>query len=565
MNTQKSTQKSKILLALLPIWTPLIPPQGISRMKGYLQMHGYPVKTVDLNLENEFRDLYKTYFETLQKYIPPTKHGNIYNIGNDALRDHMMAHIHYEDGTKYIELVKIIIYKVFYHQLEDSQVHELNGILTDIYSKLEIYFLDLLEKEKPHVLGLSVYRDTLPASIFAFRLTREKYPGIMTVMGGSVFTIHLALDSPNLEFFMEKTADYIDKIIVGEGEKIFHKLLEGELDASRRLYTGKDIDGKLLGFTSLDMFDFSDFNPGDYSYMAAQGSAGCPNKCSFCNVASFYGDYREKKASQTVEEMIRLNQKYGNKLFYMLDSLLNNVMTDIALEFIKRGITLYWDGYFRVQETCSRDLALTWRRGGFYRARIGVESGSQRVLDMMNKGITVSQIRETISNLAYAGIKTTAYVVIGHPGETEDDFLQTLALIEELKNDIWEAECNPFTYLYSGQGESSAWESKRMLLYPPWAKDILITQTWIVNEHPSREEMFSRIFRFVEHCKKLGISIPWSLRDVTHSDQRWFKLHKNAVPRIIDLMKRNEILDEVKNVTEILTAKNSVEEEHFDF
>ena len=557
--------KPKILLALLPTWTPLIPPQGIARIKGYLQKHNYHVKTVDLNLENEFRDLHKKYFETLQKYIPPAQCGNIYNIGNDALRDHMMAHINYEDEAKYIELVKIIIYKVFYHHLENAQVHELNAILTAVFSKLEISFLALLAKEKPNVLGLSVYRDTLPASLFIFRVTKKKYPGMMTVMGGSVFTIHLAPGSPNLEFFMAKTVDCIDKIIIGEGEQPLLKLLEGEPDNSRRLYTKEDIQEETLGFVPLDMYDFSDFSPGDYNYMAAQGSTSCPNNCSFCNVASFYGAYRQKEAAQTVDEMIYVYQKFGNKLFYMLDALLNNVVTDIAQEFVRRNLTLYWDGYFRIQETCPREMTLTWRRGGFYRARIGVESGSQRVLDLMNKGITVSQIRETISNLAYAGIKTTAYIVIGHPGETEEDFQQTLDLITDLKNDIWEAECNPFTYLYSGQGKSDAWANQRVLLYPPWAKDILITQTWIVNEQPSREEMFSRIARFVEHCKKLGVSIPWSLQDVTRSDQRWLKLHKNAVPPVFDLMKRHENPDEAKNVREILTAKNSVEEENFDF
>ena len=557
--------KPKILLALLPFWTPLIPPQGLSRLKGYLQMHGYRVKTADLNLEGEFRKLHNSYFEVLRRYIPENKHGNIYNIGNDAWRDHMMAHINYEDEARYVELVKIIIYKVFYHQLEDSQVRELNGILTMLYNKLEEHFLDLLETEKPDVLGLSVYRDTLPASLFVFRLTRKKYPGIMTIMGGNVFTIHLVPGSPNMEFFLEETKDYIDKIVMGEGEKILLKILEEKPADSKRLYTKADIDGKTLGFVPLENLDFSDFNPYNYHYMAAQGSSSCPNHCSFCNVTTFYGEYREKDPVRTVEEMVQLNRTYGCKVFHMMDSLLNDVVTDIAREFIKRDITLYWDGYFRVPASCPKDMALLWRKGGFYRARIGVESGSQRVLNLMNKGITVDQIRETISNLASAGIKTTAYIVIGHPGETEEDFQQTLDLIEELKTDIWEAECNPFTYFYSGQGRSDEWEAKRILLYPPWAKDMLITQTWIVNDTPKREEMFGRIYRFVEHCKRLGVAIPWSVLDVNHSDERWHRLHKNAVPRLFDLMKKNEYRDEDKDVKETIKAKYIVDEKEFEF
>ncbi|MCK5056813.1 MAG: radical SAM protein [Candidatus Aminicenantes bacterium] len=184
----------------------------------------------------------------------------------------------------------------------------------------------------------------------------------------------------------------------------------------------------------------------------------------------------------------------------------------------------------------------------------------------MNKGITVKQIKETLSNLAHAGIKTTAYLVIGHPGETEEDFLQTLDLLEELKNDIWEAECNPFTYFYSGQSCDDNWADKRFLLYPGWAKDMLITQTWIVDDEPGREEMYNRIFRFVEHCKKLGIFLPWSLHDVNKSDERWKKLHKNAVPPVLDLLRKDIYIDENKNVSALFYAAEKYrDDEDFDF
>ena len=556
----------KILLALLPFWTPLIPPQGISRIKGFLQEHGYPAKTVDVNLVYEFKKLYDSYFETLRKYIPEHNQGNIYNIGNDVWRDHMMAHINYDDEDKYLQLVKLLVYNVFYWELQDQQVVELNGILTQFYSALERYFLELLEQEKPDVLGLSVYRDTLAPSLFVFRLAKQKYPGIMTVMGGSIFSVQLTLNSPNLEFFMEKTGGIIDKFIVGEGELIFLKILRGKLPREQRLFTKKDIEGETLGFTSIRMFDFSDFSPRDYPYAAAQGSSSCPNDCCFCNVASFYGNYREKDPAQTVEEMIYLHKKYKCQLFFMLDSLLNGVATGIANEVIKRDISLYWDGYYRIDDACTREKALLWRRGGFYRARIGVESGSQRLLDLMDKGITVPQIRENISNLAYAGIKTTAYIVIGHPGETEQDFQQTLDLLEELKDDIWEAECNPFFYIYSGQAGNKEWADKRMLLYPSWAKDMLISQTWIVDGDPAREIFFQRIYRFVQHCKKLGISTPWSMQGVNKVDQRWKRLHKNAVPPLLDLLKKTGYIDEHKHVKEIIPAKITVQDEDdFEF
>jgi radical SAM superfamily enzyme YgiQ (UPF0313 family) len=79
---------------------------------------------------------------------------------------------------------------------------------------------------------------------------------------------------------------------------------------------------------------------------------------------------------------------------------------------------------------------MLWRRGGFYRARLGIESGSPKILQKMGKNTTIDQIKKALSNLAYARIKTTTYWIVGYPGETEEDFLKTLTLIKELQNEI---------------------------------------------------------------------------------------------------------------------------------
>ncbi len=564
-----NSDPNKVLLVLLPFWTPLIPPQGISRIKGYLQDHGYAVKTADANAASDegFKNLYDKYFDTLKELVPAAKQGNFYNIGNDVWREHMMAHINYRDETEYIELVKILVYKIFYTPIDNNGVRRLNALLDTFYARLETYILGLLETETPGLLGISVFRDTLPASLFAFRLTRERYPRIKTVMGGGIFSIQLTPGSPNMELFLEKTAGIIDFIVIGEGEKPLLSILRGGAPEDRRLLTKDDVPGEPLGFVPVDKWDYSDFDYRHYRYLAAQGSAGCPNKCSFCNVAKFYGDYREKDPKQTVEEMIRLYRTYGVQLFHMLDSLLNPIVTGLAQGFIDSETALYWDGYLRVDEAaCDIENARLWRRGGFYRARIGVETGSQRVLDLMGKTITIDQIKKTVSNLARYGIKTTAYIVIGHPGETEADFQLTLDLVEELKDDIWEAECNPFTYFYTGQSGGDLWAGRRSLLYPGNAKEMLLYQTWIVDGQPTREEMYRRVNRFVRHCTALGISTPWTLHNVDKSDTRWKRLHKNAVPSVLELSKRGGYIDECKHIKETVFAEDThIDEEDFDF
>jgi len=552
----------KIVLLMLPYWTPLVPPQGISHLKNFLQHHGYIVKTGDANTNEQFKDIYSRYFRVLHKYIPADKQGNFFNIGHDVLRNHMMAHIHQDNEKRYMELVKIIIHESFYTHFSDQQVLELNALLDKFYQVLKGYILSMIEREKPDVLGLSVLRDSIGPSLIAFRTAKEKYPRLMTVMGGSIFSDHLHTNSPNFDYFLERTP-YIDKIIIGEGQHLFLRILRGEFPADKRVFTLKDIGGQTLGFNDLNFPDMSDFDlDADYPYLAAQASASCPYMCSFCNVASFYGDYREKPPRQTVEEMLKLYNLYGNQLFFMNDALLNRIATGLAENFLKSPIALYWDGYLRVDpEVCNHENTLLWRRGGMYRVRLGVESGSQRVLDLMDKRITPELTKETLFSLANAGIKTTAYWVIGHPGETEEDFLHTLKLLEETRNYIYEAECNPIIFGYTGQANSREWKNNHVLLYPEEAKEMLIIQTWTLNGEPRREEVYDRVNRFTARCSQLGIPNPYSMNEIYHADERWKKLHKNAVPSVVEFKTKGAYIDECKGLKQISMLKTTLQDD----
>ncbi|NIM15672.1 MAG: radical SAM protein [Candidatus Aminicenantes bacterium] len=561
-SSEISAIPGKILLLMPPYWDPLIPPQGIAHLKHYLQHHGCNVKTEDANTREEFKAFNNKYFALLKQFIPEHKQGNFLNIGQDVMRNHILAHINYVNEREYLELVKKIVYETYFTSLSDEQARELKKLMDDFLLLMRNYMLHLFITEKPDVLGLTVLRDTIGPALYAFRFTKEKYPFIMTVMGGSIFSDHLLPGTPNFEHFLEKTP-FIDKIIIGEGQELFLKLLQGRLPESQRVFTLEDNDGKILSYTPLNFPDLTDFDlDEDYPYLAAQVSFSCPHQCSFCNVVSYFGKYRSKGATQAVNEMLVQHMKYGSQLFFMNDSLLNEAATGLSQELLKYPTVLYWDGYLRVDgAVCDPDVTLLWRRAGFYRARLGIESGSQRVLDLIHKGITVDQIKTALISLANAGIKTTAYWVIGHPGETEEDFLQTLELLGEIKNYIYEAECNAFIYGFSGQGNSEEWKNKRKLLYPEEAKDMLIVQSWIVDTEPSRAETYERTNRFVKRCKELGIPNPYSLYDIHKADERWRKLHKNAVPPLAYFKKQDAYIDECRNVKKVIQIQTNLQDD----
>jgi hypothetical protein len=543
-----------ILLVLLPFWTTLIPPLGISCLKSYLQKHGFIVKAVDANIVEAFREIYDNYFEVLKDIVPASYRGNFYNTGHDVLRHHLMVHLNLEDKKQYFDPVKSIVFNYFFQEADAEALLVLDQLVGKFFLRLEEYICGLIRAEKPSVLGLSVYNGNLPASLFGFKTVKQKYPHITTVMGGGVFADQLAGGTPNFQLFLKKTP-YIDKIIIGEGEQLFLKWLIGELDNSRRVYSLKDVETEPLDLSSIGVPDFSDFDLQHYPSIAAYGSRSCPFRCAFCSETVQWGSYRKKSAGQIVEDLGKLRQRYGFQLFLMGDSLLNPIIDALAAGLLREKWAVYWDGYLRVGEAaCCLENALAWRRGGFYRARLGVESGSQQVLDSMNKKISIRQIKETIRSLASVGIKTTTYWVIGFPGETEDDFQQTLELLGVLKDDIYEADCNPFNFFLGGQVNSAGWANRAFPLFPEWAEDLLIAQPWTLDGEPNRREVYRRICRFMSHSKRLGIPNPYSLQDISRADERWKKLHKNSVPSLLDFQGKDVYIDECKGIQQLLIA-----------
>jgi radical SAM superfamily enzyme YgiQ (UPF0313 family) len=565
--------QSKILLLLMPFWTPLIPPMGLACLKAFLQQHGFEVKTMDLNVEGSFRQFYDDYFAVLEEDIPSDKQGNFDNIGIDVLQNHMTAHFSrflagrgaaVTDDSAYFSLINDIVAKNFFVEVDLQRIRRMDEIIAGFFRFLDGYLAEVLEEENPGVLGVSMYKGTFAPSLFAFKRTRETFPHIGTVMGGGIFSDQLAVGSPNFKLFLESTP-YIDKIIVGEGELMFLKLLRGELPEGQRVFTLRDLGGEMLDLAAAPLPDFSDFQIIHYPQMAAYTSRSCPFQCGFCAETVNWGRFRKKQAPKVAEELRKLHRTYGSQLYLMSDSLLNPIVTPLAEELCESDVALYWDGYLRADaHVCDPDNAFLWRRGGFYRARLGIESGSPRILELMDKRITPEQIRSVLANLALAGIKTSTYWVIGYPGESEEDFQHTLDLIEEMKDDIYEAECNPFRFYLTGQVQSEQWvqNTKSRLLYPEHAGELLIMQTWVMEEGGvPRQEIYSRLNRFVQHCKRLGVPNPYSWPDIHKADQRWQELHSSAVPPLVKFRDADTYIDECKRVEKRVAVRQLPQEE----
>lgn len=563
----KITRKDTILLMVCPFLTPLCPPVGSACLKSYLEGRGYTVKTADTMADIRIRQICYEYFEILRRGIPEFEQGHFFNIGLDVLWNHFMIHLNRTEEEKYIELVGLLVKRNFFVELERTRILQMIDMMAEFYRVFELNLRALYTEVNPRLLGISVYRGTLAPSLFAFKLMKEMFPDVITVMGGPIFSQELYIGTPNFELFMAE-AQYVDKIVVGEGEELFYRLLEGQLAEDKKVYTLEDIDVHLLDLNTLDLPDYSDFDQNKYPMLPIYTSRGCTNQCSFCAETVYWRKYRKKTAEKVADEFSALHKRYGKRLFLLTDCLINPLATNLSKELIERDLNFYWDVYLRVdQHVCDPEYTFLWRQGGFYRARLGIESGSEKMLEIIDKKITKPEIKAAISSLAAAGIKTTTYWIAGHPGETEEDFQQTLDLLEELQDDIFEAECDPFRYFYTGQVHADLWSSiGNYILYPEDTKNSLLTQTWAVNTEPTREVIYERACRFRAHCKKLGIPNPYSVSEIYEADKRWKRLHNNAVPALLDVQDDKFDLNESKKIRNIITAeKATVAEVDFDF
>lgn len=553
---------------VMPLWNPLIPPLGISCLKSYLAAHGFEAVTADANVVPALNKITSAYLERLRGWIPVEQVGNFNNIANTVLEKHLMAHQRQRDEQQYLTLMQAVIFQSFFLTLAEEHIRELGALIEEFYTEFRGYLEGLLREVKPTVFGASVYGSTVAVSLAAFDIVKEFDPSIRTVMGGGIFSGEMAIDSPNFNYFIAHTPQ-IDAIIMGEGERLFLHYLQGKFPAGKKVITLEDISGSTLDLDAMPVPDFSDFDLRFYPNLASYSSRSCPFNCSFCSEAVLWGRYRKKTARQVVRELDTLTSRYGRQLFLLSDSLLNPIVTDLAQECIDAGIHPYWDGYLRADKAvCEPENTMLWRRGGFYRARLGLESGSVNILNAMDKRITPDQIRAAVASLAQAGIKTTTYWIVGYPGETEEDFQATLDLIETMKDDIYEADCNPFEYYLSGQKNSDQWSESHThsLLYPEWAADMLMLQTWTLDCHPMREEIFNRLNRFSSHCRRLGIPNPYSKYDIYLADQRWQQLHQNAVPALVDFESATAPLTECREVQSLLEVEPVTEGEgDFDF
>jgi anaerobic magnesium-protoporphyrin IX monomethyl ester cyclase len=166
-------------------------------------------------------------------------------------------------------------------------------------------------------------------------------------------------------------------------------------------------------------------------------SRGCPFRCNWCAKPIYGSTYRFHPPAHVAQQMLQLKQKFHPDLIWFGDDIFA-LSRQWTVEFTAEVERLDARVPFRMQSRCdlmTRDTVRDLRRTGCAEVWMGAESGSQRVLDAMDKDISVHEIHAACENARANGIRACLFLQLGYPGETWDDLRRTIDMVRAIRPD----------------------------------------------------------------------------------------------------------------------------------
>jgi len=324
------------------------------------------------------------------------------------------------------------------------------SIIEDINPEFFIYkeidkLIDSIINKQPEYIGFSV--STMNRPFVKFLSQRLAYKNDFTkskiIIGGS-----------DVSYYKEKFLEdwsWIDAAVVHEGDDALPLLLNSnnnQLNEIPNLIWRKDnkiiineiktpkISKVTPKFINTDLY-LSDMLP-------IQASRGCPwGKCVFCiHWRTYSKQYSQLLPNIVVKQLEELSNKYKTKRFHFADDEMPAKLKDkVAEEIIRRKLDLSIIAYSRFDENVTKKRLFNWHQAGFKVLEFGMESASQRILNVLNKGIKVSEAQRILNDAAEIGILCKLFMFNNAPEENIEDFRKS---IEFLGSNIKAGIIRPF-------------------------------------------------------------------------------------------------------------------------
>jgi radical SAM superfamily enzyme YgiQ (UPF0313 family) len=322
------------------------------------------------------------------------------------------------------------------HEVKIIDSNILNYTIGDVEEELRSF--------NPDVVGITSVTPSIYEAYKVAETAKKVREDCKVVLGG-----------PHATFMPRQTmeeCEYIDIIVRGEGEETTSELIENIekgaplnevkgitfreknkiIDTEPRPFI-KNIDD--IPFPSRDLLPMHLYKFNGVKYTTMLTSRGCPFKCSFCSSSRLFGGYwRGRSPENVLEEMKIVYEEYGIRNIEFMDDTftLNQERAEkICDEIIKQGWDISWGASSRV-DTLSKKLVEKMKKAGCWIIFLGIESGSQKILDAIGKRITLEQVKKAVKILKDAGIQVLGSFIIGFLQDTKETIKETIKFAKSL-------------------------------------------------------------------------------------------------------------------------------------
>jgi radical SAM superfamily enzyme YgiQ (UPF0313 family) len=313
-----------------------------------------------------------------------------------------------------------------------------------------------LREFKPDVIGLYTNLMTKLNVLRLIQFVRgeEELKHTRIILGGPEVRNHV-------KNFLTHGADYI---VLGEGEETMLELvqyidgktsksiheIEGVsfLDEHQEVVQNKE-RAKLKELSDLPFPNRSKVNLQLYfdawkqkhgtSAISINTMRGCPYSCKWCSRAVYGQSYRRRSAKNVVDEIEWIQSNYEVDSIWFVDDVFtvsHKWLSEFNEELLSRNIKMPYECITRA-DRMNEEVIKELKSSGCFRVWIGAESGSQKVIDLMDRRVDVNQVRDMIKLAQSNGIQAGTFIMVGYPGETEEDIFETVHHLKTSNPDIF--------------------------------------------------------------------------------------------------------------------------------
>ena len=308
--------------------------------------------------------------------------------------------------------------------------------------------------------------DSIDADIVGFYSNTPQFPATIKI-AREIKKRNIAdrpsyiLGGPHISGKPEDASGKFDAAVVGEGERAF-------LDIVRRKESSepyskivkydyiKEID--TIPFPDRDIIDIKSYKYYLDGHLTTTivTSRGCPFGCRFCANNAWGKSLRMRSPKNVYSEVKTLKERYGYRSFMFFDDTMTVDKRRMArICDLLRELNIIYRCFIR-SDTVDKDLLLKMYHSGCREVGVGIESGSQRILDIVNKGETVEKNMEAVKLCHRVGLRVKGFIIVGLPGEDEKSIKETTMFLEEAElDDIDVTVYTPYpgSYVYKNKEE----------------------------------------------------------------------------------------------------------------